>query len=290
MSVLTAGVQIPSSTSAPIRLDFNLHALLVAVVGRDGVAQLGASKEWDAPGFYVLLGGIGGRGPVDVYVGKATSIRARLVQHGARPKLDWWRAVAVVRDTTVGFNSAEVGYLEGKLASELRELPSVNVIEGQVTTDTTLPIEMRTNLDAFVDTALQALKIIGIDLTPATGEQPEEEEVEAPADSGSGGAAPAVIPGTVRDLLAAGLLSPGAQLEASRVNRETGEPRVAHGEVQANGEILVRETGRAYRSPSKAAQQGLDVVSSNGWRDWTVLGTGTTLAALRDRLNLEPST
>jgi len=55
-----------------------------------------------------------------------------LLHHWRNPTLEWWRAMVVVRDTTHGFNSAQIGYLEGRLAQELRARPGVDVREGQI--------------------------------------------------------------------------------------------------------------------------------------------------------------
>ncbi len=49
----------------------------------------------------------------------AVDLRKRLLQHRRTPKLAWTRAVAIKRDTSHGFNSAEIGYLEGRLAAEI---------------------------------------------------------------------------------------------------------------------------------------------------------------------------
>lgn len=86
---------------------------------------LNLSSAWASPGVYVLLGALGTESTTELYVGKAVKVRDRLNHHRTKPKLPWWRAVAVTRDTTAGFNSAEIGYLEGRLYSELSALPSI---------------------------------------------------------------------------------------------------------------------------------------------------------------------
>jgi hypothetical protein len=62
----------------------------------------------------------------------------------------------VTRDTTAGFNSAEIGYLEGRLYSELSSLPAVSLKADKHDHDTTLPQHMLVQLDAFVPTILGA--------------------------------------------------------------------------------------------------------------------------------------
>ena len=127
MSTTPVNVQIPSDPDAPVIADFVEHALRVAYIDRKHLSTLPAS-DWDTPGIYVLLTGDGsGR----VYVGQARKIRSRLLQHNTKEKLPWVRAVAVKRDTTDGFNTAEIGYLEGRVSAEIAALDSLTVVAGQ---------------------------------------------------------------------------------------------------------------------------------------------------------------
>ena len=83
-----------------------------------------------------------------------------------------------------------------------------------------------------------------------------------------------VIPGTVADLVAAGLLRAGVELHLAQGGR------VATATVSTSGELIV--DGVAYASPSKAAATALGLQSSNGWTTWHVENSaGPTLAQLR---------
>lgn len=270
-NVLTASVQVPSDAEAPIRFDFELHALRIGLVAKESIKRLG--EEWRKPGAYVLLGAVGASGKTTLYVGKAVDVRQRLFEHRRNPKLEWWRAMIVVRDTTTGFNSAQIGYLEGRIAQELRARPAVDVREGNTTLDSTIPTVERVPLDAFVETILEALRITGLDLRSEADKGLPSEE---PTKGIDGGTSRQAVPGTVADLLAAGLLSAGAHLVAQRAGK------TAEAEVTGTGGLLVN--GVSYGSPSTAAEQGLDVRSANGWTTWTT-PAGVTLAALRDQLN-----
>lgn len=272
--LLTAGVRIPADPHAPLRVDFGLHALQTVLVGREGVASLDA-RIWDAPGIYVLVGAIAHGRPTEVRVGQSTRLRRRLSEHVGAPPIAWWRALAVIRDTTVGFNSAQIRYIEGALADELRARPGVTLFEGQRDADTTLPAYERAALDAFVQTILEALKLVGISLSSPADVGPDEEEVARP------GGKYTRIGGSISDLLAAGILSAGDELEARQKNRETGDVRVARAEVLASGQLRVG--GVAYSSPSTALARELGV-TANGWKGWRLAETSTSLADLRDRL------
>lgn len=275
-SVLTAGTQIPADPRAPIRFDFELYALRMAFVEPANVNRL--TDEWQQPGVYVLLGRRAPEQATDVYVGMATDLRKRLNAHRRKPRFPWWRAVAVVRDTTTGFDSAQIGYLEGRLAQELRALPGVNVREGMSTMDVTLPTFARSPLDEFVGTVLEALRVAGVDLQSGAEDDPEGEKVK----SGKGHT---TIPGTIKDLLSAGLLQAGSRLVAER--EVSGKQIRLESEVSASGELIFR--GVAYRSPTRPAVVGFELKSTNGWTAWKT-DSGKTLADLRDELPVGSAT
>jgi len=262
--ITPASAQVPSDADAPVLLDFSVHALQVALIARRDVLKL--PPKWAVPGVYILLGPLGTQAATELYVGKAVKVRDRLNHHRTKPKLDWWRAVAVTRDTTAGFNSAEIGYLEGRLYSELSSLTGIDLKADKHDHDTTLPQHMLVQLDAFVPTILAALRVVGIDLGDSGG-----------ADAEPAGATRQTYQTTVADLLAAGLLSAGAVLTFERSGRR------AEGAITVDGQLVV--DGRAYSSPSTAAAAALGLKAANGWVSWRLDGgTGATLAELRTEL------
>ncbi len=267
-SVVPVNVQVPADANAPVIADFVEHAIRVAYVHRRDVVRLPES-DWAAPGVYVLLTDDGSG---HAYVGKAVKLRDRLLQHRAAPKLEWTRAVILKRDTSHGFNSAEIGYLEGRLSSELGAVNNLNVIKGKTDQDATLPRHMLLSLDAMLPTMVAAMRLAGIDV---------QKEGDSAGDHGprsiSSGRTNAVIPGTVADLLAAGLLHAGVELHLSQGGR------LGSGKVTTNGEVIVN--GVAYSSPSKAAAVALGLQSSNGWDAWHVGSlAGPKLSVLRAKL------
>ncbi|ACQ78766.1 hypothetical protein Bcav_0503 [Beutenbergia cavernae DSM 12333] len=265
--VIPVNVQIPSASTAPVVADFVSHALRVAYAARRDVDRL-TPEEWGVPGIYVLLTDDGTH---QLYVGQAVDLRRRLLHHPSRPKLAWSRVVAIKRDTSHGFNSAEIGYLEGRVAAELAAIPGVAVIEGKRDQDTTLPPHMLLSLDELLASVLAALRLAGVDT------HKEADELERTSPRGTRRKSPIAKRGTVADLLAAGLLRAGAEVHLSQGGR------AASGTVTTSGEIIV--AGVAYASPSTAAQQALGLRSSNGWTTWRVGDLrGPTLDALRDRL------
>ena len=262
--VITADVQVPSSATAPIVADFTEHALRIAYVNRRDVKTL-PEADWSTPGCYVLLSDDGSR---KVYVGKTDDIRKRLTQHNSKERLPWRRAVAIQRDTSHGFNTAEIGYLEGRLTSEIAAIPGMVVVADRKDQDTTLPPHQMLSLDALLPSMLAALRLAGIDIhrddegtTPGTSRSHRKIRIE----------------GTIADLLAAGLLRAGVELVANR------KGATVKASVTTTGDLLV--DGVAHPSPSKAAQVALKLKAANGWDEWRIGNQhGPTLASLRAKL------
>ena len=269
MSTTPVNVQIPSDPDAPVIADFVEHALRVAYIDRKHLSTLPAS-DWDTPGIYVLLTGDGsGR----VHVGQARKIRSRLLQHNSKEKLPWVRAVAVKRDTTDGFNTAEIGYLEGRVSAEIAALDSLTVVAGQGSGDETLPKHMMISLDSFVKSILASLRLAGLDITRRNPES-EPEDVAPTGDASTPGRV--TFNAKFSDLVSSGLIRAGETLYLRQGAVE------ATGTVTADGEIVVR--GVSYKSPSAAAANALQLQSSNGWTTWRVGGpTGVSLDVLRQQ-------
>ncbi|MCA1570252.1 MAG: excinuclease ABC subunit C [Chloroflexi bacterium] len=265
--VIPVNVQVPTVTSAPVIADLPVQALRVGYVARRALERL-PEADWGVPGVYVLRSDDGsGR----IYAGQAVHLRNRLLQHRAKLKLDWHQAVVIKRDTSHGFNSAEIGYLEGRLAAELGAIPGITLVEGLRSHDTTLPPHHMLALDALLPGILAALRLTGMDLF-------KDADL---LDSGPGSGvkrAHTHIPGTVTELVAAGLLQAGAKLFLSQGGR-TGTASIS-----TSGELIVN--GVAYASPSNAAARALGLQSSNGWTTWHVGDLrGPTLDQLRSRLH-----
>lgn len=263
MSTTPVNVQVPSSPEGPVVADFVEHAIRAAYVNRVHLKTL--PETWHETGVYVLLTDDGtGR----IYVGKAVDLRKRLQEHARREKLPWTRAIAMKRDTTHGFNSAEIGYLEGRLAAEAEAVAGLTVVKGKSDSDTTLPPHMMLSLDALITSMLAAIRLAGIDISK------DEEDAEPVDDAAKNKRSHKSIPGTVADLVSAGLLAAGEKLELQQ-----GAVR-AQGSVTTDGAIVVSNV--AYSSPSLAAAKALGLQSSNGWTTWHVGSlSGPTLDSLR---------
>lgn len=272
-----ADVQVPVGFLGPMIFNFKLHALRVAIVERAIASRL--TGDWECPAVYALLDPSDDDAAV-VYVGKAKSARARIRQHATRPPIAWRRVVIVTRDSKDGFSTSDVGYLEGRLRSDLDLQPAVRIHSGKNDSDETLPDHLQLTLDQLIPTILAALRIAGLALHISSPKSAEVEGSTIAADTRSSTpstrASATSVPGTVSDLVAAGLLSEGTRLIA----RSGG--RVATAEVGPSGEIVM--SGGTYPSPSSAASAGLGV-SLNGWIIWRIAeNESISLADLRAKL------
>lgn len=254
MSTIPVTVQIPGDAEAPVIADFVEHALRAAYVDRVNLAVL-AADTWNVPGVYILLAGNGSN---QVYVGQARQMKRRLMQHDSKEKLPWNRAILVKRDTTDGFNTAEIGYLEGRVAAELSTVASLSIVQGQTSGDETLPKHMMISLDSFVKTILASLRLAGVSLERRPVEIAEPSIEENAVLGVSAELSQVKMP----HLVSNGLIEAGEKLYLS----QGGVERTAT--VTAEGEIVVE--GVAYTSPSSAAANALRYQSANGWITWHV--------------------
>ena len=260
--VLPLTVLVPEDATTSIEIYDQHAALKISVVERHGAHLLG--EEWDAPGVYILLDQPGGDGTWGVYAGKAPAgVRTRLRDH-LRNKDHWHRAVLVRRDTTFGFNSAQVGWLEGRLYDMFDVAENAVLHNGNRPSDETLPPYDRQMLELVVLPLRRVLRLIGHD--PRTAD-----------DTATPAAATKKHYGTkLPELLKAGLLAPGARLTS------TNGAWPATATVTTAGEI--EYAGATYASPSTAAS-AVKNGPANGWEFWAVdtAAGKVSLAVLRER-------
>lgn len=276
---LPVTVLLPDASALPITLYDGGAALRMAIVERDGVQAL--SSDWDRPGVYVLLDLHDQDGTWGCYAGKAAAgVRGRLMTHVAK-KDHWRRALLIAKDTTFGFNSAQVGWLEGRLYDLLAAAEDARLHNANRPSDETLPPHERLALEAAVAPIRRVMRLIGYDPTSPDDSAPAGR---ATASSGSYTGGPAVprtrtqkfFGMTVKDLLDAGLLHAGDTVTS------TNGVWPATGTVLVDGSIEV--DGTAHPAPSAAAY-AVKNGNANGWDFWAVeTPTGhVTLATLRTR-------
>jgi hypothetical protein len=262
--VLPLTALVPETAAVPITLYDSSAALCVAVVERQGAHLL--PMEWDVPGVYVLVDPIQPDATWGAYVGKAPAgLRSRLQSH-LKNKDHWRRAILIRRDTTHGFNSAQVGWLEGRLYDLLDAAEFARLHNGNKPSDETLPAYERTTLEASVLPITRVLRLIGY-------------TVESPGDTPQPGTLPHTkshFGVTLADLMHAGLLDAATDL----VSVNSAWP--AEAKVGDDGSVILE--GKSYSTPSAAAA-AVKGGAVNGWDFWAVTTTTgkTPLSVLRRR-------
>ena len=134
-------------------------ALRMAIVDRQSIGAL--DEGWDRPGVYLLLDPVALDGAYGAYVGKAPAgLRDRLRTH-LRQKDHWSRAVLVIRDTTYGWDSAQVGWLEGRLYDLLDGATLATLANKQRPQDETVRPYDRAALEAATEPIAAILRLLG---------------------------------------------------------------------------------------------------------------------------------
>lgn len=259
---------LPETAADPIVM-FEAHAALrVAVVERDAAALI--DTDWDAPGIYILLDHHAADGSWGCYPGKAPAgIRPRLLDH-LRHKDHWKRALLIQRDTTHGFNSAQVAWMEGRIYDLLDAAENARLSNKNRPRDETLPSFERAMLEATVLPISRILRLIGYD--PATADDTAAIGVTRVKKTSR------FYGITLEQVIDAGYLPVGETV----VSTNAAWPGTAT--VNADGTLTVN--GTVCPTPSAAANMAKGGVgTANGWDFWATedLTGKKTLATYRAR-------
>jgi hypothetical protein len=278
---------LASEPGVPVVVFDSNAALRMAVVDRQSVH--GLDESWDAPGVYLLLDPVALDGVYGVYVGKAPAgLRTRLKQH-LKGKDHWARALLVVRDTTHGWHSAQVGWLEGRLYDLLDGASLAHLSNGNRPQDETLPAYDRSALEAAVEPIAAVMRFLGCspDVLPDAAEQDvPEDDADAPIPPGAVAARRrSIVMPSGKAYYGVSLLKlmESGDLSAGEVLHSTQRSAPARARLNAGGTLSVE--GETFESPSSAGRHVLDGKAINGWAFWAVERDGTTvpLATVRAR-------
>jgi hypothetical protein len=167
------------------------------------------------------------------------------VAHHARTRTDWNRELLVRRDTSDGFNSAEAGWLEGRLADVLELAPAAKLTMGRRDRDESLPEYERDSLEQMIRPITAVMR--AIDASPDT---PDQGPPLRPPNKRK--------PGSLKDLLEAGLLKAGAKLRP--VSSATTRARPWRQMASSRSAARPSTRLRVPLWPSLAARERLDVL------------------------------
>lgn len=244
-------------------------ALHVTVIDRDQYGSIDDSLWAKVPGVYILLDRPDpATGQWGTYVGKAPAgVKTRLRSH-VREKDHWYRAVLVRSDTTHGYNSAEVAWLEGRLYDLMDAAENAVLHNGNRPVDETLPAFTRNALERAILPISRVLVLLGHDPSAADPDQPDTPTT-ARRTKGHVGV-------TLKQVLDGSDLQPGPLVSTNGV-------WPADATLNPDGTITVN--GKTFDSPSGAASDVKEGRAANGWDFWATPGEArnVTLATYRKR-------
>jgi len=163
-------------------------------------------------------------------------------------------------DISYGFNSAQIGWLEGRLYDMLKACDDARLHNGNRPSDETLPPYDRQMLEMVVLPVQRILRLLGHD--PAT----VDDQIAAPAAKRTS----RFVGITLADIVKAGLITEGTTL----VSNNGAWPATAV--LGESGSVIY--DGTTYPTPSAAAS-AVKGGAANGWEFWAV-DDGTKLVTL----------
>jgi len=149
---------------APSKISFLGLPVEAMIVARESIPPSAgklATEEWAVPGVYVLLGPpTDGDSKIRARPGTSNDVLFRLRQHLAR--IDWFTRAVVARDIRQGWNSAEAGYLEGRLHDLCRSSDGVEHVFRRDRDETIQDHEQLLYERLYLPGIIAALRLAGV--------------------------------------------------------------------------------------------------------------------------------
>jgi len=237
---------VPSSSSEPFEVRVHHSGLSMVLVNRESVSLL--DDSWAVLGLYFLLG------PSDndpdrylAYVGEVGKLTLLLRVKEQVAAKSWWSRALII--TSPELNSAEIGWLEGRLYDVLNNAVAAEVMNKGRPGDDSLDVQERAMLEGYVEPIMAALR--------ACGASPDTADQKPPAPIVQ---KKTVYKESVKDLLDADLLKAGTVLQPMR----KGLSQTAL--VLTDGNLKVGE--QVFTAVSLAAMAVSGNKSEPGWDYW----------------------
>lgn len=247
---------VPELPGQPLELFDGVSAIRIALIDRNGVNRL--SDVWDEAGVYLLLDPVSLDGTWGVYVGMAAAGLKTRVRQQIKGKESWNRAMLIRRDTTHGFNSAHVGWLEGYIHQLLMASALARPSNKLIPSDESLAVYEQHALLTCATGVIRSLRLFGYE--PAAAADISDAAVSTRTKR-------QLSSTTFADLLAAGFVVADETLTSlNGIWPATATVRVA-GEIEYDG--------RRYTSPSAAGSAVKKGGATNGWEFWGVQRDGS---------------
>jgi hypothetical protein len=126
-SLSTAIVHCAADPAEPVIISFTGATIELLVAPKTSVPKEQGRIDrhiWGVTGAYVLLGpATEGGAAIRARPGQSSDVLNRVEQHIAES--EWFTRAVLARDTRQGWNSAEAGYIEGRLHRLCRESPGI---------------------------------------------------------------------------------------------------------------------------------------------------------------------
>jgi hypothetical protein len=256
------------SAGEPVEVRVAHSGLRMVLVNRESVRLLG--EEWKVLGVYFLLGPSPDPPDPDrfrAYVGEVgrRDLLLRLKEHASQK--EWWSRALLIASASDEFNSAEIGWLEGRLYDVLNNAISADLMNKGRPGDDSIAPKDRGVLERYVEPITAALR--------ACGAPPDTEDQKPPPP----GKKRAYYHESLKDLIDAKLLKVGTRLNPLRKNLTTTALVLDDGSLEVAGAV--------FSAVSPAAQAVSGNKSEPGWEFWGApSGDGgfVSLFDLRDRL------
>jgi len=260
---------VPASAGEPMEMNVHHSGLKMVLLHREAVHLL--SDAWNVLGVYFLLGPSSEPERYRAYVGEVgkTTLRGRLREHASSKP--WWNRALLIASASNQFNSAEIGWLEGRLYDVLNNAVAADLMNGNRPGDDSISDRDRAPLERYVEPVMAALR--------ASGAPPDTAD-QKPAPSGR--KRPARYPESVKDLIDAGLLKTGTRLHPQRKQLTQTALVLEDGSLQVGEQV--------FAAVSPAAQAVSGNTAEPGWEFWGApSGDGgfVPLFELRARLRAE---
>lgn len=162
-----AVVRFSGDPLAPITMQFIDATIEVMIVPNESVpreADQITTETWAVAGAYVLLGPPEAGGVIRARPGSGHDVLVRLRQHPT--ETPWFTRAIVARDTRQGWNSAEAGYIEGRLHRLCRASSGVEH-DFRRDQDPTLQAHEEDLIDRrYLPAIIAALQLAGVPIDP----------------------------------------------------------------------------------------------------------------------------
>jgi hypothetical protein len=257
---------VPGSSAEPMDVKVAHSGLRMVLVSRESIGLL--DQSWRVLGIYFLLGAGDDPDRYRAYVGEVgkSKLVQRVRQHAG--KKDWWSRALLIASSSDEFNSAEIGWLEGRLYDVLNNAVACDVMNGNRPGDESLSLRERGVLERYVEPIMAALRACGA--PPDTADQKPTKKGKRTHTHYSE---------SVGDLINAGLLKPETKLHPLRKGLTETATVLADGRLQVG--TVIHET------LSAAAKAVAGTSSEPGWNFWGApsgAGGFIPLAKLREKL------